>query len=262
MTFTDQLRCAVPSDWVNDFSQCLYEWQSLEGAGLALVAAYLSIKWIQKQIEQDKLHHADEISRRHNAARLTLPLALASIHELTQQSANEIAARLEAHFERERKKAEPNWIDDVFAAIEFPKIALDPSVLTLLKDFVETLKEPVDIRHIAEMVSSLQIYISRYNSFDPVHAAGEITLNSLMMDAAKIQLLIDTIYNYARFVDDQSFGIVSESDFEKSWDKIHAKAQSLIFFRERPDDFFPAFRAAVDQYKANSVSPWNEKFSG
>ena len=261
MNIADHLQCAVPSDWMGDFSQCLFEWQSLEGACIALIAAFLSIKWIKRQINQDKAHHADEISRRHNATRLTLPLALASIHELTQQSANEIAARLETYFEKKRKKDDGDWVDDAFSAIPFPRIALSTDILTAFKDFVETLRNLNDIRHIAELVASLQIFISRYNEYDPTHAAGELTLYSLMLDAAKIQLLTDTIYNYARFVDDEPFGIVSTDGFDKSWDEINGKALSLIFFRQRPDEFFPAFRDSIDRYKASGASPWNEKFA-
>lgn len=261
MSYTDRIQCAVPSDWMGDFSQCLYEWQGLEGACLALFAAYLSVKWIKKQINQDKAHHADEISRRHNATRLTLPLVLASIQELTQQSANEIAARLEANFDKRRGEQAGDCVDEIFASIPFPRIVLDSEVLTSLKEFVETLGNFQDIRHIAELVSSLQIYIARYNGYDPTHAAGELTLNSLMLDAAKIQLLTDAIYNYARFVDDESFGIVLDDGFKASWEKIHGKAQGLVFLRQRPDDFFPAFRDCIDRYKARYISPWNEKFS-
>jgi hypothetical protein len=232
----------------------------LVGAGLALFAAYLSVRWIRKQIEQDKLHHADEISRRHNATRLTLPLALASIHEMIQKAANEIAARLENHFERDRQETDSNWIDDVFAAMKFERIELDSSILASFKDFVETLRNTSDIKHIAELVSSLQIFISRYNSYDPIRSAGAHSLNSLMLDAAKIKRLTDAIYNYARFVDDRSFGIVSDGRFAESWDEIHGAAQSLIFLRSQPDDFFPAFQEIVDRYKAGEISPWNEKF--
>ena len=261
MSLTDRLQCAVPSAWTNDFSQCLYEWQSLEAGGVALIAAILSVWWIRRQIQQEKDHHADEIQRRHNAARLTLPLALAAVHELIAQSAGEIAARLEAIYDRERGKEKDSWIDEVFAAVPFPKISADSEVLRSFRDFVETLRRPEDIRHIAELVSSLQVYLARYNDFDPAQVAQALTLNSLMLDAAKIQLLVDKVYNYARFVDDSSFGIVKKSNFEAAWDEIHGKAQSLVFFRQRPDDFFPAFRESVDRHKANHVSPWNEKFS-
>ena len=37
MSSTDRLRCDVVTEWVGDFSQCLFEWQSLAGGVLAIV---------------------------------------------------------------------------------------------------------------------------------------------------------------------------------------------------------------------------------
>ena len=89
------MKCSVPADWLSTFSQCLYDWQSLEAAMLALVAAAFSVWFVQKQIRQTQDHRRDEISRSHNAARVILPLTLAAVSEFLQQIADETAAEFE-----------------------------------------------------------------------------------------------------------------------------------------------------------------------
>lgn len=259
MTHTESLQCAIPNAWVTGFSQCLYEWQGLEGAALALVAAYLSIQAIRRQIRQDKDHHSDELSRRHNAARLTLPLALAGLSELIASASDEIAGRLERLREFERNK-EKGGDQAILAVTKLPILKMDTEILKSFKDFVETLNQPIDIRHVAELISSMQIFIARNNEYDFRQIASETSLNTLMIDVAKIKLLIDKIYNYARFVDNESFGIVDELNIDEVWDEILGKAQNIVFMREQPDEFFPALGEEIGRYKEAGITPWNEKF--
>jgi hypothetical protein len=256
------LRCDIPADWLSNFSQCLYDWQSLEAAGLALLAAGASVWFVQRQIRQVQAHRADDISRRHNAARLTLPLALAAISELVQRIANKVGDEFESFGPDGARtiKAILDDDDDDDAWNRFESLSLPNEVLASLENFVASLNREQDVRHVAELVASIQILLSRYNGFDLKKAGAQHNLAGLLLDAAKVKLLNEKIYNYARFVDDTSFGIVAVITIPAAWDEIHGKAQGLVFHRQSPDAFFPSFKEQIDSYKEHNVSPWNEKF--
>lgn len=256
----DLVRCATPPDWVSNFSQCLYDWQGLEAAVLALFAAGISVVFLRRQINQQQVDRADEIARRHNAARLTLPLALAAVSELVQKIADEAAEEFE--------KFGPDGFSKTFDAIleggeprhTFDPLALPNEVIGSIEKFVASLANPRDIRHVAELVASIQILLSRYNGFDLQQAGAQHNLSGLLLDAAKVKLLNEKIYNYARFVDDVSFGIVGVITPAEAWDQIYGKAQGLVFHRQSPDIFFPDLGRRIGGYKEHNVSPWNEKF--
>jgi len=253
------VKCGIPADWASNFSQCLYEWQGLEAGALALLAAWFGVKYVQRQIRQAQEHRADEISRRHNAARLTLPLALAAISDLVQKVADDVAAEFE--------KYGPDGFSKTFDAIlegaprsKFDPLTLPTDVIHSFEEFVASLENAKDIRHVAELMGSIQILLSRYNDFDLNGAGARLELVGLLLDAAKVKLLNDKIFNYARFVDNNSFGIVGVSSNSDAWDEIHGKSQSLVFFRDSPDAFFPDFRGRIEIFKEHQTSPWLEKF--
>jgi len=253
------MRCAVPADWATNFSQCLYDWQGLEAGLLALLAAGLSLFFLQRQITQQQSHRADELLRRHNAARLTLPLSLASVSSLIQSIADEIAVEFES-FGPDGTRTIEAVLDKERDKERFETKGLPREVLGSFEAFVASLYAQRDIRHIAELVATIQILLSRFNSFDLKQPAAQHSLIGLLLDAAKVRLLADRVFNYARFVDDNEFGIVGVLTSAQAWDEIHKQAESLIFLRPRPDIFFQDVRQTVEGYKKANVSPWNEKF--
>lgn len=260
MNAVNRLQCNVPADWRDDFSRCLYEWQGLESAGLALIAAYFGARYLKRQIKQASEHRQDEISRRHNAARLALPLALASISELLQEAADEIAGEIEQFEDEGYETAIDAVLGGKHDRKRFDRVSLPDGILQSFEKFVESLTLAQDIRHVGELISSLQIFLSRYNEFDLKGIAPRIGLEGLLLDAATIKLLNDEIYNYARFVDEGPFGIVGTGSVAEAWDKIHGKAQGLVFGRRSPDLFFAALKKDVGRSKQQGISPWIEKF--
>lgn len=261
MSSNDRLRCDVPHDWYDDPSQCLNEWQGIEGAALALLAALIGARWLRRQIKQTEDHRNDELARRHNASRIALPLALAAVHSVVQSSADDIAGELEQHGSEGFDAAFEAAVRDGEFRKRFSPIAIDEKILTAFQSFVETLKIDKDVRHVAELISSIQIFIARFNDFDLRQAGRQISLESLLMDAAKVLLLNDSIYNYARFVDNGEFGIVGSMSVDAAWDAVRRKAHSLVFFRDMPDALFPGIDETIARYKESKISPWNEKFA-
>jgi hypothetical protein len=57
----------------------LYDWQTLVSGLLALGAAWWATSSLREQIAQTDQLHWQDVERRHNAARVMLPLALAGI---------------------------------------------------------------------------------------------------------------------------------------------------------------------------------------
>lgn len=255
------MTCGIPADWVSNLSQCLYDWQGLEAAILALVAAGVGVVFLQRQITQQQEHRADELSRRHNAARLTLPLALAAVSEVVQTIADEVAEEFES-FGPDGSRTIEAVLDKESDKDRFVPVSLPHEVLGSFEEFVASLDDGRDIRHVAELVASIQILLSRYNGFDLKQVAVQHNLAGLLIDAAKVKLLNEKIYNYARFVDNSSFGIVGVMSAGAAWDEIHTKAQGLVFRRKSPDIFFPDLKKRIDGYKEHDISPWNEKFEG
>lgn len=261
MNALGSVRCDVPAEWMNNFSQCLYDWQGLEAAVLAVVAAGISVIFLQRQIKQQQVHRADELSRKHNAARLTLPLALAAVSELVQAIADEVSDEFES-FGPDGARTIEAVLGDGAERARFDPKALPNEILGSFEDFVASLDHERDVRHVAELVASIQILLSRYNGFDLKQAGAQHNLAGLLVDAAKVKLLTEKIYSYARFVDDDSFGIVGAVTSAEAWDQIHGKAQSLVFHRQSPDIFFTDLKQRIDGYKEHNVSPWNERFEG
>lgn len=260
MKVMDRLRCDVPADWTNDFSQCLFEWQGLTGATLALLAALIGAKLLLRQISQSSQHRKDDWARRHTAAKLTMPLALSGVSESVQKMADEIATELETYgpagFDR--------TIDAILAEKAFRKrfepAQIPPDVIGTFERFVETLSDPKDIKHASELIANLQILVSRFNGVDLQGAGARTNLESLLVSAATVKVLNDAIFNYARNVADEPFGFVGVDSNEGAWLKIKGAAQSLVFSRSNPDFFFPAINELIDGYVKAGTTPWLEKF--
>jgi hypothetical protein len=257
---SDIVKCDIPADWSSDFSQCLYDWQGLEAGALALLAAGIGVFFVQRQIKQAQAHRVDEIARRHNAARLTLPLTLAAVSDLVKQIADEVAGEYEQYGPDGFSKSFDAIIEHGKPRSEFDPIELPGEVIGSFEEFVESLAANRDIRHVAELLGSIQILLARYNDFDLNQAGAKLNLVSLLLDAAKVRLLNEKMFNYARFVDDSSFGIVGVVPPADAWDQIHGHAQSLVFSRASPDLFFPDFHQRVESYKEHDISPWIKKF--
>ena len=255
----DAPSCSFPADWASNFSQCLYDWQALEAGALAIVAAIVSVVVLRRQIKQQQLHRDDEIARRHLAARIKLPLALASISQLITTISNAVGDEFETFG--------PDGARTIAAVLgreptkqKFDSLELPAEVLATLADFVASHNAVSDRRHVAELVASIQILLARYNGFDLNQPAARHNLSGLLLDAAKVQLLVNKMYNYARFVDDSCFGQVGVADQKQVWDEIHEQAQGLVFARQSPDIFFPELQRRIEGYKKQGTNPWNEKF--
>lgn len=244
------------------FGHWLYNWQTLIAAGIASAAALLTGLLIYRQIKQAEGFHRDELGRRHNAARIALPIALASIGDICSAIADNVAHAIEARDNSDIgfSTSFEDAVSGDFAREEFDRVSIPSDIIAAVQRFVETLTDERDIRHVAELISSVQILLSRYKTFNLGQPGVVIYLYGLLLDTAKVQLLNDKIFNYGRFVDDSRFSVIGSISNSEAWDMINGKAHGLIFSRKIPDLFFKEIAERIGRYKANDFSPWNEKF--
>ena len=241
------------------FGKWLHDWQDLVSGVLALLGAYWALIGIRQQIDVDREQNREQIRRQHNAARVALPLALAEVSSFVQAIADNVAAEIEAYGNQSTSEPREHLVRRGFAVEPLPKVELPSDVIYAFQNFVESLDSESEIRHIAELLSSIQILKARYESLDFSHVAMELTLYGRLIDAAKVGFLNDCLYNYGRFLDGKSFAAVNELSKSDAWDKIMAKAHSLVFSRPVPDIFLNEIGKRVTGYKERGQTPWLEK---
>ena len=240
--------------------QWLFDWQTLVGGSLAFAAAWATVRAVRDQIGQTEAFHRDELKRRHNAARAIMPLALSEISEYCQSIAAALADEVEARDNGDGTdwvaELAPDGIAETLPPQHFPS-----SAIPALQPFIETLSDKKDIRHVAELIASLQILASRYSSFNLRDANVVDSLYGRILDAAKVRMLSHAMFNYARFLDDAPFGMVGVATIDGAWDSIHREAVGFVHVRR--NQLFPHLKhigERIGRYKQGKYSPWNEKF--
>lgn len=191
MGITDHAQCVVPTEWFNDFSQCLYEWQGLEGGLFALIAAYLSIRALRRQIEQADRHEMDRLDRQHNAVRATLPLTLSGLIEncRTMLVVLNDAKGLELDVE------------------DGPDFHLPPTPsahISELQDVISSSHSNHLPAYIGKIIQEIQILYDRtavlHNKQERRRRIGlKREIDTWIFQAAKIHALVDGLFKYSRY---------------------------------------------------------------
>ncbi|WP_143255995.1 hypothetical protein [Altererythrobacter xiamenensis] len=195
MADTALARCDVSADWANDFSQCLYEWQTLEAATLATIAAAITIWLLWTQIQRsDRLERA-RLNREHQANRFLMAHTLSTISEYSEEV---IQSLDEARSIRKAGRLRGNWSPPVF-----PHEAIES-----LADFLRTSEnEPVN-QLVGELVSQLQILNARLESLIREEQTYRIGVNfniaEYQIQAAKIRQVCGALFPYARTQSDSA----------------------------------------------------------
>ncbi|RVU04266.1 hypothetical protein EOE18_12270 [Novosphingobium umbonatum] len=279
INWTDHARCMVAANWWSDPSQCWYEWQSLLGGVLAVLAAGLTIlvtrcqmkqaerhkqdelASVREQMEQVENQRLDEIRRRHNAARIGMPFAVSEISAMCHSMADKLLGEMQ-RLDVEAEHGEPDEVavnPDILKTRRLDEILFPASVASSFREFTETLTNDTDICHISELMSQLQILCARWASFDFSEILAKDRLLSLLFDVAKVGYLNDCLFNYVRGLESKGFGVVGVISYEDAWKGIGEKVFSLIF--DRPDIFdFGKINAMLKRRREDGSSPWLEKF--
>lgn len=252
--------CLDLPHWSQHVGQWLYDWQTLIGGSLALAAAGLTIRAMKRQMAQVETHRTDEIKRKHNAARIGMPFAVSKVSAWCQDLANLLLE--EKHlttFDGIMGLSDEEFINRKPQLINLKPLTLDDSVVVSFRDFTETLVDDVDVKHMIELVSYIQILQARWAAFNGEEVLVEERLLSLLFVVATVAYLNDCLFNHARGLENENFGVVGVISFEDAWKGIDGKVFSLIF--DRPDVFeIGKINDMLKRRREDGSSPWLEKF--
>jgi hypothetical protein len=234
----------------------LHGWQTLISGLLALFAALWAGRLLNKQIQQSENLATEQLKRQHNAARAALPLALSAVLVYCQKTADDIASTIETiEANQESLGGSGNVMFQPFGQHEIPENAIQ-----LFYKFIETLNEKSEAKHVGELISRIQIFQSRFYRIVSNETDESLSLYGLLLDCAVVKFLTESLFNYARFVDEASFAKVGVLGPQEAWSGIQQAAHGLVFERPRIDLLSQQIAKRIDQYKENGVSPWLEKF--
>lgn len=220
MNFTDYVRCETPIDWWDNFSQCLYEWQSLEAAILALIAAAISVYFLRRQIQQTDHQESKRLRRQHNAVRTTLPLTLSGLG----QTLRKMLMALNAAGVKVRRQG---YVDD-FQAPETPV-----SHIAELQAVVASTDDPSVTELISRIVREIQILWSRVEMLtdraQQERTAGLMeSIDDWIIQAAQAYALSESLFRYARMEDDSGPSEVTWERAETILFVLNIESQSLV----------------------------------
>jgi heme exporter protein D len=195
---------------MGDFSQCLYEWQGLEGGLLALVAAILGAVFLSRQIRQSDRHERERLHREHSAVRATLPLTLSGLVEHLRGmllALNAVKADLREHG----------------STRAFNPPAVPAQYVVELQSVIASTDQPDVVEPISEIIRQIQTLWARVevlqNQRDQARRAGlHLNVDDWIIQAAQIHALTESLFDYARAESTQGPKAVS-------WER----AESVIF---------------------------------
>jgi hypothetical protein len=237
--------------------QWLYDWQTLVSGLLALLAAWWAGRLILKQIGQVEQLNRDQARRRLTGTRVRLPAALSTLLGYC----GDVGASLAVTIERLETPE-----DDEISLLMSPsdpsleQVAYPTDAVQALAEFVESLDNRSEEKHVAELLASLQILAARFESQRVPKPYSVDALHDLLLDAGKVKYLAESMFNFARFAEEVSFAKVGILDSKEAWRAIQQATLGLVFDRPRIDWFGAAIRKRIDRYIESGSSPWIEKF--
>lgn len=193
MGFTDHARCVVPADWITDVSQCLFEWQTMIGGGLALLAAFLTILVMQQQIRQAEDIEKNRQNARYIALRSTLPHYLSHICAYAKSVAQELA----------RVGRLADNVDGRTCSENFNPPIFEGRLIDQLEKVVEAVPQPTLASLLGAILAEMQILASRSRQLsDPNEMNGMLgikgMIESYMVQAAKLYVMAESIIPFGR----------------------------------------------------------------
>ena len=170
----DALFCRLPSNWANDPSACLYEWQTLIGSAIALIAAIAGVYLIQRQIKFTAFQYKDVLDRRFESALSLLPLALNETLKFSEETAYYAKTIAGSTF---------------IGTPRFPDLDFLPRVYPLFKEALEASNDRSLSAILRDIVSHSQFISSRVKFRAETRHFSKDSLGNLLVRCGIVNLL-------------------------------------------------------------------------
>lgn len=192
-------------DWVlltvPKIGSAIHMYQTLVAGLMAVGVGIVTIRYIQKQIQQNDEFRKDDLARRHRTMKAGLPLALAQINEYARRCFN-LPARLEKIF-----KSHGNFPQSMIGYDQLDVVPRFPfDAFETVRISIETAKAE-EAKKLAAFVSFGQVHLSRLEGYlDDLRSercilkvgVAEIDAKDRMLDSAILFAASDWILPYAR----------------------------------------------------------------
>lgn len=236
MSITDRLQCATTSVWMSDFSQCLFEWQTLISGFLAVFLATIGSILLYRQIKQVERHEGERRERRFAAARATLPLALSEITLFARQMVTWLGTR---------STQIPGNVSA--GQISSPPVVSERLVANL-QGFIEAAHNPVVVDCVCEIIREIQTLSARAESLQmTVGMIGiQQNIDEYIVQSARLHVIAGNLFEFARTR-------VSQPPDSIPWSEL----RSYLSVQHHMDEqLFPGVYAVLDRREKVWESVW------
>ena len=184
-------------DWRKGLVEWAKDWQTLIAGFMALGGAYLSVRWIQRQIDHARDQENDRIERAHYADRATMAAALSELVNYAKDALEAFKQVPTPTSELEILEPPSGW-----TMPQLPRVSSD--AIGVLRACIET-AEVGPRAEIAKLLEHLQICNSRLYGFfhDEFVAKGQSAISQHNMhthfaDFLELHVRSDDMISYAR----------------------------------------------------------------
>ncbi|MEQ1543201.1 MAG: hypothetical protein ABL926_13220 [Novosphingobium sp.] len=183
-----ELYCRIPANWIADPSLCLFEWQTLVGGLLAILAAGAGSFLLYSRIKQSERHELERRGRKFAASRATLPLALSEVTLFARRMVT--------------------WLENHRAYLSSAALAANPvdppsigdDLIRNLQEFIEATYNTVAVDHISEIIREIQVLSSRAESLilDSSMIGMTFSVDEYVVQAARLHVITGHLFGFAR----------------------------------------------------------------
>jgi hypothetical protein len=206
------LAIALP-DWVAVLRQWLFDWQTLVAGLFALFGAWMTVRYVRKQIAQQHQQYRSEQASRFAVAKSKTPWVAIEIAD----HARTYLKACEELWPLVKERSRDAWS---FEGPEFPRKSEQ-----ILDKLVENTSDEALISQIAALYSEHQVMVSRLSNIEKPDqhtvAIIDYMLQPLMMDAIAMKLL--------------EFGRDGQDFVAITWETIEWRANALVSSSEIKD---------------------------
>lgn len=173
----------MPTRWVN----FLYNWQTLLGSVLAVIAAAVSIYFLRAQIQVAEKHEQDRRDALHAASRATLPLKLSQVMDYTIECS--VALNQELSYQSDLGRP---------TGVELPPIPT--SAIDSIERAIQASTNPEVRTVLANIARDIQIFTARAERLQ-IGESGpnrQREIRERLVDLSRIQSNTESLFAYGR----------------------------------------------------------------